>query len=332
MSSVRNLLISCIILWICTAAAVLPAQQGRGVGRISGNVIDTEGNPLAGVIITAVHSTYSTSFTGKSNKRGNWAVSGLGSGNFLITARVEGYENLQYEMKISQFSTSNPPIKFIMMKVQSSRGELPISNDAKLQALFNEGNVLYAQKNFSEATHKFQEFLVRYPNLYHVNINLGNCYIEMKNYDQAISCYNKVLNRIQEEKGSLEGSEIAVHALTSLGETYIKMEDLPTAGQYLEQAIAISPLNEKLYFNIGEIYFNQGETDKAITFYIQAQTIKPDWSPTYRRLGYAFLNKGEYRKALESFTKFLMIVPDSPQASAIKNLIPEIEKLIKILI
>jgi tetratricopeptide (TPR) repeat protein len=329
MNGRRILCIPCMLLLIISATVLLPGQQGRGKGRITGSVVDTEGNPLEGVIITAIHASYSTSFEGRSGKKGIWAVAGLGTGLFRITAKKDGYADVRHEMKISQFSTNNPPVKFIMKKVQAKKGDLPLTNDKEVLALFNEGNVLYAEQNYSEASDKFQEFLALFPNLYQVNINLGNCYRGMENYDQAISCYRKVLNRSQKERGSFESNKIAAQALTNMGETLMKMGDLTTAGKYLEQAIAIFPWDEALSFNIGEIYFNQGETDKAIAFFIQARTIKPDWGPPHRRLGYAFLNKGEYKNSLESFAKFLEKAPDDPRASAIKNLIPEIEKLIK---
>lgn len=308
----------------------LSAQEGRGRGRLRGTVQDEAENPIEGAKIVAQHLKYNTTFESKSDKNGNWAVAGLGTGYFRVTVSKEGYATVYHEMRISQFSKKNPPIAFTLKKIQTSSINMPAIQDEATMALFEEGNQLYEQKNYAESVVKFEQFLEKNPTIHQVNINIGNCYREMGKYDKAIAAYTIILEKVKTEEGSFEGDESAARALASIGETYVKQGDLEKASEYLRQAIDIFPEDETLAFNVGEIFFKQGETDKAIEYFKLAIRINETWAPSYRQLGYAYLNKGEYKLAVDSLKKFLELVPeDDPQVTTIKNLIPKLEELIK---
>jgi|Deesub1362A_J573_1020465.scaffolds.fasta_scaffold00123_32 tetratricopeptide (TPR) repeat protein len=305
------------------------AQQGRGRGRIHGTVKDDAGNPLEGVKIVAQHLKYNTTFESKSDKKGNWAIAGLGTGYFRITATKEGYAPVYHEMRVSQFSRNNPPIHFTLKKVQVRALDTPAIEDEASVAIFEEGNNLFDQGDYQGAITKFEEFLAKNPSLYHVHVNLGNCYREMGEYDKALEHYQIVLDKVKESSGSYEGNEVAARAMASMGHVYIKKGDLSQARGYLKQAVDIFPQDETLAFNVAEIYFKEREIDEAIKYYKVAIKIKPDWAPPYRQIGYAYLNKGDYRNAVDNLKKFVQLAPDDPQAATIRNLIPKLEELIK---
>lgn len=301
---------------IMSLILTLSAQQGRGKGRIRGTTRDEAGNTIEGVRIIAQHLKFTTTFKSESGRKGNWAIAGLGTGIYKITASKEGYETISLEVKFSQFSGKNPKINLILKKIQT-------------MIFFEEGNQLYRQKKYAEAVVVFKEFLEKNPSVYQVIINIGNCYREMGEYDKAIAEYIKVLDRLNIDKDSFEGDEIAARALVSISEAHIKQGNLEIAREYLMQAVEISKEDEVLTFNIGEIYFDQGEIEKAIEYFKIAININSTWAHPYRQLGYAYMNKGEYKLALDSMTKFLELAPDDPRAESIRNLIPKLEELIK---
>lgn len=326
----KNTIIPFIVfMLVLSLPFVLCGQEGRGKGRLRGEIHDEAGNPLEGAKIVATHLESGTAFTGTSDKNGNWAVAGLGTGYFRVTASVEGYGTTYHETRVSQFSQNNPPIKFILKKVQVSAMDMPSIQDEGSLAVFEEGNQLYDQGKYAEAAVKFEEFIAMNPTIFQINLNIGNCYREMGEYEKAIESYTKIMNKVMEEKGSFAGDESAARALASIGETYIKQGDLEKAGEYLRQAIDIFPEDEALAFNVGEIYFNQREIDKAIEYYQLAVKINEKWGPPYRQMGYAYLNRGDYRAAIDSFKKFVEVAPDDPRASEIESLIPKLEELIK---
>lgn len=312
---------------LCLSLA-LSAQEGRGKGRINGTVVDSDGNPLEGVVITAIHVASGTSFKEKSNEKGRWAIGGLGTGNFRFTAEMDGYEPEFFDVRVSQFSRNNPSIAFTLQKTRAESAKMPGVEDSETVVLFEEGNQLFNEGNYAEAAAKFQEFLGKNPEFIPAHLNLGNCYRALEDYEKANASYTYILAHIQETEGTLEGNRLAAGALAAMGETAMLQGDLEQASSHLEQAMAIYP-NETLAFNIGEIYFKQGDAVKGTEYFNQAIEIKADWAPPYRQRGYALLNQADYKGALESFQKFLELDPDAPQAPTIKALIPQLESMIK---
>lgn len=314
---------------ILGSAAAGFAQEGRGKGRVRGEVKDPAGNPLDDVKITAVHAEFGTKFEGKSNDKGTWAIAGLGTGVFRITAEKDGYSPVYHETRVSQFSRNNPPIVFTMQKIAVQDTGVPaIENEAAI-ALFEEGNSLYEEEKYAEALAKFQEFLDGNPTVYQVTLNIGNCYKELGENEKALEAFNLMLEKIREEKGTLEGDEGAARALSGIGETYINAGELEKAVESLQQALEIFPEDETLAFNIGEILFKQGEAARGIEFFDRAITIKADWPPPYRQRGYAYLNLADYKSAIDSFKKFIELAPDDPLTPTITSLIPQLEAMIK---
>lgn len=326
----KNALIIFLVSVLCFSLSLnLSAQQGRGKGRLRGQVQDEVGNPIEGAKIVAQHLRYKTTFTSESDKKGNWAVAGLGTGHFRVTASKEGYGAVYHEMSVSQFSKKNPPLSFTLRKIQVTEMNMPAIEDEGSVVLFEEGNELFDQEKYADAAAKFEEFVRKNPTIYQMYINIGNCYKEMGEYDKAIEIYTKILEKVKEEKESIEGDESAARALAGMGEAYFKQGNLEKASEYFRQAIDNFPDDEALAFNVGEIYFKQGETDKAIEYFLLAVKIKESWAPPHRQLGYAYLNKGKYRLAVDSLKEFVELAPDDPQAENIKNLIPKLEELIK---
>ncbi len=329
MKKIQINMILTVVLVITGMALILQAQQGRGTGRIRGTVNDEAGSPLKGVKIVAEIQNFKLTFKSTSDKKGNWAIGGLGTGIFLITASMEGYEFEHHEMKVSQFSGKNPSVEFTMRKILEVPKETLDLKDKSALAEYEKGNQLFEEKKFEEAVSIFKDFLEKNPTFYQVNINIGRGYAALKDYPNAIASFQVVLDKILEEKGTLEGNDNAVSALASMGESYMEQGEFDKAQQILKQAITIFPEEETLAYKIGEIYFKQGDTEHGIEYYKISTRIRDDWGHPHRQLGYAYLNRGEFQLALDSFKKFLLVAPDSPQAPTIKALIPTLEEMIK---
>ena len=101
----KDTLIIFLVSVLCFSLSLnLSAQQGRGKGRLRGQVQDEVGNPIEGAKIVATHLRYKAAFTSESDEKGSWAVMGLGTGYFRITASKEGYGTVYHEMNGSKIS------------------------------------------------------------------------------------------------------------------------------------------------------------------------------------------------------------------------------------
>lgn len=308
-----------------TAFAAL-AQEHMGKGRVSGIVVDAQGNPIEGALVTVESMKYETTLQSRSDEDGHFAVAGMGTGYWRVTASKKGYSSSYVDMNIKQLKR-NPPVTFTLKKMT---GYAALMADEESFAMFDKGNLLIQEEKYDEALEIFNEFLVKYPEIYQVHLNIGTCYLKKGELDKAEAEFKLVLDKTKETLGDYtQDPQASLRAFTGLGEVYIQREDFETAQQYFSQALDISPEDEVAAYNVGEVFFSHQQIDDAIKYFEMAIEIKPDWSKPYMKLGYVYLNKGDFDKSLEYFSKFIKMDPDNPEVPQVKNIIATIEKMKK---
>ncbi|MCP2519326.1 tetratricopeptide repeat protein [Candidatus Aminicenantes bacterium AC-708-M15] len=304
------------------------SQAGLGKGRISGEVKDEKGNPIEGVLIVAESLRYKgTKLQTYSDKKGHFAIGGLGTGYWRITASKKGYTSSYIEMYVRQLR-KNPPITFTLKKLT---GYAALMADKESFEKIDRGNKLIEEGKYDEALQVFQDFLSKNPEIYQIHLNIGSCYLKKGDLDKAEEEFQFVLNKIKESFQDYSSDpQTSLRAFTGLGEIAIKKGDFESARNYFTKALEISPEDEALAYNVGEMYFAHQNIDEAIKYYELAIKIKSDWPQPYYKLGLAYINKGNFEKAIEVLKKFVELSPpDSSQSQQAKNIIATLEKMIK---
>ncbi len=313
-----------IVIVLCFASFIL-AQAGRGTARISGVVKDEQGNGIksAKIVIEFLEDAQVMREI-TVNKKGEWAIMGLGTGTWRVTASAEGYISVYKDVYIHQLEI-NPKITLILKK--TTRSDQAMIEDESSLGFLEKTNQLFTEKKYDEAIALLKQFLEINPNVYQAFISIGDCYREKGELEQALEEYNKALE--QAKKDELMGMEMTAKALARIGECYMRKEDFETAQDYFKLSIESYPENEILAYNVGEIYFSNQRIDEAIYYFELSTQIKSDWGLPYLKLGYAYLNKGDYEKAKLNLNKFLELDPESPEAPTVENMIDYLEKIKK---
>ncbi|MGD8534534.1 MAG: tetratricopeptide repeat protein [Candidatus Aminicenantes bacterium] len=312
-----------LILW---TVPITSAQEHMGKGRISGTVTDEDGNTLEGVLIVVESLKYKTKLQGYSDKKGRFAVAGMGSGFWRITASKKGYSSSSVDRDIKQLSR-NTPVTFTLKKIT---GFAALLADDESFELYDKGNLLIKEEKYDEALEVLEEFMTKYPEIYQVHLNIGQCYMKKGELDRAEAEFKMVLDKTLEIHGDYKKDKAtSLRAFTGLGELYIKKEDFDMGQKYFSQALDISPEDEVAAYNVGEVFFSHQKIDEAIKYFELAIQIKKDWSKPYLKLGYVNLNKGDFGKAHQYFTKFVEMDPENPEVPNVKNIIATIEKIKK---
>jgi len=294
------------------------SQAGRGIARISGKVLDEEGNPIQSAKITLIFlQNEDVIRETKSDKKGKWSIMGLGSGQWRLEVSAEGYIPYQKVIFVSQIE-KNPTIVVTLKKI-----EKPDIKGAKGIELFDKASILFEEKKYEEAIKYFQKFLDKNPEFYQIHFNIGNCYKELGEFEKALEEYNIVLENINIDKE--EGIKTKAKTLAAIGECYLIKDDLNSAQNYFKKSLELNPKDEILAYNVGEIYFAHQKLDEAIKYYELACQIKSDWSDAYYKLGLVYLNKADYSKAKENFEKFLELEPDTERSANVKNILTYIK-------
>lgn len=302
-----------VIVCFSLTASLLHAQAGRGKGRMQGKVTfaDTK-QPAANVdILIQFAQDANLKFETKSDKNGEWGFIGLGTGEWRITASFAGYLPDKRAIKVSQFALN--PVVYLTLEKMTADAVQPDT-----ASLLGQGNQFYEQGKYEEAITAFKGFQEKTPEFIEVSINIGNCLMKMEKYDEAIAQYNIFLDaaRVKNEK-----IELQAQALASIGEIYVKQENMEKAQEFFMKSVELNPKNEILAYNVAEIFFGNNKNEEAAKYYLLASQIKPQWGTPYLKLGYVYLNLGDIPKAIEYFNKFMEVDPQNPEVDNIKEVI-----------
>jgi hypothetical protein len=221
-------LISCLALALGLAAGLVHAQAGRGVGRIGGIVVDPDGNTLEGVKVLIVYSQNDQmKFEQVTSKKGEWSFLGLGTGNWELKAMATGFMPQTKTLYVSQLGV-NPKVTVTLQKIP--KGGSGIVADEATFAILEKGNQLFKEAKYDEAIAQYQDFLAKNPNLYQIQVSMGDCYREKGEFDKAVEIYNKVLE--QAKSDATLGKEMSAKALSGIGNCFLKQGKLPEAQNF----------------------------------------------------------------------------------------------------
>ncbi|MGB9894166.1 MAG: tetratricopeptide repeat protein [Candidatus Saccharicenans sp.] len=303
----------------------LQAQEGRGQGRISGIIVDEAGNPVEGARITLQYLFFSYKLEATSNKKGQWSMFGLGKGEVTITVEKEGFAPASLQISVSGVS-KNPVLKIILKKGEAG---LPTTDSVEgLKTLLETANKLFDQGQYSEALAAYKGLLEKNPKLFMVRLNIGNCYMELKEYDKAIDDYLKLLDEINAQPPEKRDNKLISQVYAAVGDAYLRQDRFDEAQEYFLKAINLDQSDSAIPFNVAEIMMKAGKTDEAIKYYEMAVKAAPEKPRNYLKLGLAWLNKGDIKKAADYFTKVTeLAVPDDPDAVLAKDLLKKLSEI-----
>ena len=303
------------------SAGIALGQAGRGVGRLGGSVHDSDDKPIVGAKVTLVfNQPGGTTFEATTDKKGNWAVNGVGTGTWVVTASAKGFLPVTVSSYVRQLD-KNPKIAMKLAKQAANSG---VVQDETTFQILEEGNAFFKDGKYDTALTLYEEFLAKNPGAYQILLNIGDCYREKGEYDKAVEKYNQLIE--QAVADSAMGKTMGAKGLAAIGLCFLKQDKLAEAQEYFKKSIEMAPLDENLPYNVAEIYFSNQQIDEAIRYFDIAIQIKPEWPDPYLRIAYAHLNKGDSAKAIENLEKFIKLEPETERTAQAKAILEAIKK------
>jgi tetratricopeptide (TPR) repeat protein len=299
------------------------AQEGRGHGRLYGEIYDSDNHPVAGATVTLQYLDYNRRLTTVTNKKGQWAFINLGKGEVKVTIDKEGFISAMGQLNVSGLG-HNPGQSIILRRLAENdpAGTEP-EIEAKVEAVdsFTKGLILFEEHKYEAALALLLDFRQQYPDRYQLGVWIGNCYLELKRYEEALHELQTVVQRMEAEPAQTGGNSQLSDIYASIGSIYLGQNKFREAEQVLKKSIALDPTNYSRAYSAAEILFAAGNFAEAIRYYELALRLKPGCANCYKQLGYAYLQQGNTKVAVQNLEKYLELNPHSSEAPGIKEIL-----------
>jgi len=302
-----------LALMVLLTMSVAPALAQS---LVKGKVVDAQGNPVDGAVVTFEQQGGSAKRDTKTDKKGEFLQVGLQSGSWKVTATKDGVGTATQTGNVTQ---GRPVELSFKLAPAAAGGAAAAGGDpkaaAELRALATAATAAQTAGNWDEAISKFNELIGKIPTCGECYSNLGAAYAAKKSYPEAEAAYKK----------SIEIKETA-DAYNGLVRIYNDQKKFDLAAEAGGKAAALSSTiggtgNPEATYNNGVVLFNAGKFAEAKTQFEAATKADPGMALAHYYLGMANLNGGDLPAATSAFEAYLKLDPEGskiPASSPVK--------------
>jgi tetratricopeptide (TPR) repeat protein len=297
-------------LCVLTVAAVLPAQEWKGQGRIPGIVVDEKGAPIEGVRVKFSCPKYEGGFEVTTGKDGKWTGAWMRSAAWDIDFDKIGYLPVHKSLQMNQFERYKE-MSVTMKKVQ---GLVAVSDDMKKDLVA--ANDLFDKKQYPAALDAYKAFLAKFPDAYFIWRNIGNSYFVQEKYDEAEAAYKQILAKDAND----------VDAIISIGNCYSNRGNTDGAIEWYAKVVMEKITDSDMLYAVGLAYSKSAKLEDARKYFEKAVELDGNNADAIYQLGLTYTALQNKEKAIEIFEKYLKADPDSERAGQVKGFLDYLKK------
>ncbi len=288
----RRLLLSYVVL---TLAALTATAQ---VGRVTGKVLDLDGEPLQGVEVSLVDVESSASVSTETSKRGRFALAVRDySRDYEVVLRLDGYQLIRESIRLIP---NDPVIGEWTMEPGDSGGAVPGLDlspeelEAKQAAVdqYNAGVKAYNEGDLEAAAVAFDAAIAEDPELQEAYDIASVLHIRTGNNERALELAKQILVTRPDEARALGVRYDALYALGREAEADSALDALVTK--------VIDGETAKRAYNRGLALARDSRFDDAVPRVEQALEIDPALVPAWGLLGDLEIGRGNFERAIEA--------------------------------
>jgi tetratricopeptide (TPR) repeat protein len=333
----------------CALAVLLAGPALAQASEASGQVLDTDGNPVVGAELTFIpRGNTALEYTGKTNKKGRYFVPGLFTpvegDRWDVTIEAEGY--LPVEVTIENRTVNRILIGDIETLALKPKQQVPplnirplghckvdfkLASEAEVMAQARAEAQAAAQAAAAEAgTGKEGAPAVPQKDPYDEALSLANA----GDLESSVPFFEKALKREPDDLGrreayagvlyrlhrydearaaaqqAIELDPQTVDARMVLYSVAVAEQDLPAAKATLLEAREVAPDNVRVLEQLAWVASESGETDEAIAAYESLTELDPENSNAWLSLGDLYAASGQLEKSEAAFQRMTEIDPE----------------------
>ncbi|MGA7828987.1 MAG: tetratricopeptide repeat protein [Geobacteraceae bacterium] len=164
------------------------------------------------------------------------------------------------------------------------------------------GQAYFFKKRFDLAEQKYLKALELRPKYSEVRNNLGAAYLEMQQWDKAITQLTQVYNDIFYQNHDTAAMNLAL--------AYFGKGDYEKALSLLRPVIADNPRSPYARFDLGRVYFADDKVGLAIDAFKKSIELDPGYAKAHYHLALAYLKCQNPAAAKAEFKEVVRINPD----------------------
>lgn len=291
------------------AAALLASSamaQPRGNAKLTGKVVDEQGQPLENVLVTATMTGQSDTLSGKTDKKGEWRIEKAANGEWKVEVSKEGLATATEMVEVK--GDKAPPLNVTLKKAVDPM----VAVNAKLQ----EAATLAQAGKIPDARKIYEDLLAKYPQIYQLEGFIARTYAAENNVPMAMQHLkvnlekepnNVELKLFQAELMMESGDKAGAKAILDA----VDMKEVKDPYTFINQAINL--INDK----------KGAEAAELLTKLIAQFPTTPE---LYYYRGRAYVASDKLDDAKTDLEKFVQLAPNAKEAADAKKILEQIKK------
>ena len=297
------------LVLVCSLLASMASAQVRGDGRVTGKVLDEQGQPLQDVAVKATMAGQTQAMQAKSNKKGEFTVNGLAGGEWVLEFSKAGFDTQAGKITIAEDGRS-PDIT-----VKLAKHVEKVDPGVELNAKAQEGITLMQGQKYAEARKIFEDLLARHPEVHQLNAYIAQAYAGENNIPKAA----------EHMKIASDKDPANTEMRLALADLMMEAGDKPGALAIMN-AVDITQIKNPLpLINASIALINESKTDEALAILNKVATQFPTQAETYYYRGRAYVAAKKLPEAKAELEKFVsMAAPDARELPDAKKILEQI--------
>lgn len=309
-------------------AATASAQGWRGVGRLSGVVVDQAGKPVQGakVMLMSVKSGNGPDPI-ITDARGKWTAGGLLGGQWHVDVEAPGFLPRKTNANVSEIDRLAPPIR---IELEAKPEEKPkeaepevketiqvggVEISPEIAQAIEAGNNFIKEQKWKEAAAEYEKAIAVLTTNTALKFALARAYHGAGELKKAIAQLTEIYNA---DAGNMTAATLLTDMLLEDGQ-------VDQAKKILAAMPAGSMSDPNTILNIGIRFINNNKPEDAWKYFNDAVSIAPDVAATYYYRAIAALQLKKMKEAKADLEKVLAIAPDSSEAKDAADLLKQMK-------
>lgn len=295
-----------VALFAALLLASSAVAQPKGNARLTGKVVDEQGQPLENVLVTAQMTGQSDMLSAKTDKKGEWRIDRAANGEWKVQVSKEGLETATEMIEVK--ADKAPPLNVTLKKAVDPM----VAVNGKLQ----EAATLAQGGKIADARKIYEDLIAKYPQIYQLEGFIARTYAAENNIPMAMQ-HLKV--NLEKEPNNVELKLFQAELLMESGDKAgakaildaVDMKEVKDPYTFINQAINL--INDK----------KGAEAAELLTKLIAQFPTTPE---LYYYRGRAYVSSDKLDDAKADLEKFVQLAPNAKEAADAKKIIEQIKK------